>query len=38
MAVAVSLYWWSLAKLTPEQVTALKENLATLGFVDWQVE
>jgi hypothetical protein len=28
----------SLDKLTPEQVTVLKENLATLGFTDWAVE
>ncbi len=27
-----------LEKLTPDQVTALKENLATLGFTDWNVE
>jgi len=28
----------ALDKLTPEQVTALKENLATLGFTDWNIE
>jgi len=28
----------SLAKLTLEQITVLKENLRTLGFVDWNIE
>lgn len=36
--VTVDLESASLDKLTPEQVTALKENLTTLGFADWSVE
>jgi predicted AAA+ superfamily ATPase len=36
--VSVDIESSSLDKLTPEQVTVLKENLATLGFTDWGVE
>jgi hypothetical protein len=36
--VSVDIESSSLDKLTPEQVTFLKENLATLGFTDWDIE
>ena len=36
--VTVDLESGDLAKLTPEQVTALRENLATLRFTDWNLE
>jgi len=36
--ITVDIESSSLSKLTPEQITVLKENLATLGFVDWNVE
>jgi len=36
--VSIDIESSSLEKLTPEQVTVLKENLATLGFTDWSIE
>lgn len=36
--ISVDIESADLAKLNPEQVAALKENLATLGFTDWNVE
>lgn len=36
--ITVDIESTALAKLTPEQVTALQENLNTLGFTEWNVE
>ncbi|MBU6150404.1 MAG: DUF499 domain-containing protein [Chloroflexi bacterium] len=36
--ITVDIESSGVAKLTPEQVTALRENLNTLGFTDWNVE
>ncbi len=36
--VTVDIESTDMARLTPEQVTALKENLATLGFGEWNLE
>ena len=36
--VTVDIESGDLAKLSPDQISALKENLATLGFLDWSVE
>jgi hypothetical protein len=36
--ITVDIESTAVAKLTPEQVTALKENLSTLGFNEWNVE
>jgi len=36
--ITVDIESSALARLTVEQITALKENLATLGFTDWSVE
>lgn len=36
--ITVDIESMDLSKLTPEQVTALRENLTTLGFTDWDVE
>nr|WP_106619913.1 DUF499 domain-containing protein [Saccharothrix carnea] len=38
ISITVDIESVGLDKLTPDQVTALKENLKTLGFVDWSVE
>ena len=38
ISITVDIESAGLDKLTPDQVTALKENLKTLGFVDWSVE
>ncbi len=38
VTVTVDIESVALDRLTPDQVTALKENLATLGFTDWSVE
>jgi hypothetical protein len=36
--ITVDIESGDLEKLDPDQVNALKENLATLGFTDWNVE
>src|SRR5262249_51194724 len=36
--ITVDIESTSVAKLTPDQVTALKENLNTLGFNEWNLE
>jgi hypothetical protein len=36
--VSIDIESSGLDKLTPEQVTVLNENLATLGFTDWGIE
>lgn len=36
--ITVDIESTAVAKLTPDQVTALKENLNTLGFNEWNVE
>lgn len=38
VSMTVDLESSALDRLTPDQLTALKENLATLGFTDWSVE
>jgi hypothetical protein len=38
VTITVDIESVSLATLSPEQIMALKENLATLGFTDWNVE
>lgn len=38
ISITVDIESAGLDKLTPDQVTVLKENLKTLGFVDWSVE